>query len=147
GALGAVTLSGIVLPAAAMMWAGGQYAPGHLAYYFLPRTELVPLATATLLMRLFRTMPRHLREGRDLVLFEVLELYLGIFALAYVLILQRRLLPAGAPAGQGARAHAPAPRPGFGPAAPKSPRLHNPFPTVPAVDRCGSTRGHSQLGG
>lgn len=121
GALGAVTLGGIVLPAAAM-WAGGQYAPGRLAYYLLPRGELAPLVTATLLMRLFRTLPRHIREGRDIALFEVLELYLGIIALVYVLTLRRRLLPGGAPAGHEARVDAPAPCPGLGPAAAESQR-------------------------
>jgi hypothetical protein len=121
GALGAVTLGGIVLPAAAT-WAGGQYTPGRLAYYLLPRAELVPLVTATLLMRLFRTLPRHIREGRDIALFEMLELYLAITALVYVLTLRRRLLPAGAPARQRVREDATSPRPGLGPEPPESPR-------------------------
>jgi hypothetical protein len=110
-----------VLPAAAT-WAGGQYMPGRLAYYLLPRAELVPLVTATLLMRVFRTLPRHIREGRDIALFEMLELYLAITALVYVLTLRRRLLPAGAPARQRARVDATSPRPGLGPRPPESPR-------------------------
>jgi hypothetical protein len=120
GALWAVTLGGIVLPAAAT-WAGGQYVPGRFAYYVLPRMELATVTVAMLLMRLFRTLPRHLRGGRDVALYEVLELYMGIFALAYVLALWRRLAPAGALAGQRARADAAA-RPVLGPAEPEPPR-------------------------
>jgi hypothetical protein len=45
-----------------------------------------------LLMRLFRALPGHLREGWDLGLIEVMELYLAMAALAYVLVLRRRLL-------------------------------------------------------
>jgi hypothetical protein len=99
GALVAVTLGGLVLPAAAA-WAGGQYVPGRWAYYFLPRAELVPLVSATLLMRLVRTLPHTIRAGRDLALFEVLELYLAITALVLIVTLRRRLLgsrPASTP--------------------------------------------------
>ena len=95
----AVTLGGLVLPAAAA-WAGGQYVPGRWAYYFLPRAELVPLVSATLLMRLVRTLPHTIRAGRDLALFEVLELYLAITALVLIVTLRRRLLgsrPASTP--------------------------------------------------
>jgi hypothetical protein len=100
GALVAVTLGGLVLPVAAR-WAGGQYMPGRWAYYLLPRFELVPLVTVTLLIRLVRTLPHHLRAGRDTALYEVLELYFAIAALMYVVVLGRRLLEAHA--GGGAR--------------------------------------------
>jgi hypothetical protein len=91
GSLVAVALGGIVLPAAAA-WMGGQYAAGRWAYYLLPRAELVPLVTAGLIMRLVRTLPHELRSGRDVALFEVLELYLAITALVLIVILRRRLL-------------------------------------------------------
>jgi hypothetical protein len=94
GALVAVTLGGMVLPTAAQ-WARGSYAPGRWAYYLLPGQELVPLITVTLLMRLFRTLPQEMRAGRDTALFEMLELYLAITALAYVIILRGRLLSGG----------------------------------------------------
>jgi hypothetical protein len=100
-AIAGVTVGGIVLPAAAM-WAGGQFAPGRFAYYLLPRSELIPLVTVTLLMRLFRTLPHGLREGRDTALFEMLELYVAITALLYVLIVRRRLLSVDTPRGDGA---------------------------------------------
>jgi len=77
GSLVAVALGGIILPAAAT-WMGGQYTAGRWAYYLLPRAELVPLVTASLIMRLVRTLPHDLRSGRDTALFEVLELYLAI---------------------------------------------------------------------
>ena len=73
---------------------------GMSAYYFLPRAELVPLVSAVLLMRLVRTLPHTIRAGRDLALFEVLELYLAIIALVLVVTLRRRLLggrPASTP--------------------------------------------------
>jgi hypothetical protein len=91
GSLVAVALGGIVLPAAAA-WMGGQYAAGRWAYYLLPRAELVPLVTACLIMRLVRTLPHDLRSGRDVALFEVLELYLAITALVLIVTLRRRLL-------------------------------------------------------
>ena len=91
-ALVAVALGGIVLPAAAT-WMGGQYAAGRWAYYLLPRAELAPLVTASLIMRLVRTLPHDLRSGRDPALFEVLELYLAITALVLIVTLRRRLLP------------------------------------------------------
>jgi hypothetical protein len=100
GALVAVTLGGIVLPAAAM-WAGGRYVPGRFTYYLLPRGELIPLVAVTLLMRLFRTLPRGMRAGWDTALYEVMELYLALGALVYVLVLRRRLLlSADAPRGR-----------------------------------------------
>ena len=71
---------------------GGQYAAGRWAYYLLPRAELVPLVTASLIMRLVRTLPHDLRSGRDVALFEVLELYLAITALVLIVTLRRRLL-------------------------------------------------------
>jgi hypothetical protein len=100
-ALVAVALGGIVLPGGAA-WAGGQYTPGRWPYYLLPRSELVPLVVATLLMRLFRTLPREARSGWDLGLYEVLELYLAITALVYILALRQRLLPAGDTGDRGA---------------------------------------------
>jgi hypothetical protein len=100
-ALVAVALGGIVLPGGAA-WAGGLYAPGRWPYYLLPRGELVPLVAATLLMRLFRTLPRQARGGWDLGLYEVLELYLALTALVYILVLRQRLLAAGDPGRRGA---------------------------------------------
>ena len=100
-ALVAVAAGGIVLPAAAM-WAGGQFAPGRWPYYLLPRGELIPLVTATLLMRLVRTLPRQTRAGWDLGLYEVMELYLAITALVYIVVLRRRLLSADTPGDRGA---------------------------------------------
>jgi hypothetical protein len=94
-ALVGVALGGIVLPATAL-WAGGQYAPGRLAYYLLPRAQLVPVVAAILLMRLVRTLPRGLRAGWDLGLFELMELYMAGAALLYVMVLRRRLLSARA---------------------------------------------------
>ena len=94
-ALAGVVLGGIVLPAAAL-WAGGQYAPGRLAYYLLPRGQLMALVAVILLMRLFRTLPRGVRAGWDLGLFEVMELYMAVAALLYVLVLRGRLLSAEA---------------------------------------------------
>jgi hypothetical protein len=91
GSLVAVALGGIILPAAAT-WMGGQYTAGRWAYYLLPRAELVPLVTASLIMRLVRTLPHDLRSGRDTALFEVLELYLAITALVLIVTLRRRLL-------------------------------------------------------
>ena len=100
GSLVAVALGGLVLPAAAA-WMGGQYAAGRWAYYLLPRAELVPLVTASLIMRLVRTLPHDLRSGRDVALFEVLELYLAITALVLIVTLRRRLLSdAQAPAAE-----------------------------------------------
>jgi hypothetical protein len=90
-ALAGVTAGGIVLPALAM-WTRGAYSPGRFAYYLLPRGELIPLVAVALLMRLFRTLPHGLRAGRDMALFELLELYLSITALMYILIVRRRLL-------------------------------------------------------
>jgi hypothetical protein len=90
-ALAGVALGGIVLPAAAM-WAGSRYAPGRWAYYLLPRGELVPLVVTILLMRLFRTLPRAVRAGWDLGLFEVMELYMAAAAVLYIGVLRRRLL-------------------------------------------------------
>jgi hypothetical protein len=92
GALVGVGLGGIALPAAAML-AGAPFAPGRWASYLLPRGELIPLVTVTLLMRAFRTLPSEVRAGRDTALFEMVELYLAISALVYVLVLRRRLLP------------------------------------------------------
>ena len=100
-ALVAVTVGGIVLPVAAM-WVGGQFAPGRWPYYLLPRGELIPLVTATLLMRLVRTLPRQMRGGWDLGLYEVLELYLAITALVYIVVLRRRLLSPHPPGGRSA---------------------------------------------
>ena len=94
-ALAGVVLGGVVLPAAAL-WAGGQYAPGRLAYYLLPRGQLMALVAVILLMRLFRTLPRGVRAGWDLGLFEVMELYMAVAALLYVLVLRGRLLSAEA---------------------------------------------------
>ena len=90
-ALVAITLGGIVAPVAAMR-APSAYARGRWPYYLLPRGELIPLAAGMLLMRLFRALPGHLREGWDLGLIEVMELYLALAALVYVLVLRRRLL-------------------------------------------------------
>jgi hypothetical protein len=42
-------------------------------------------------MRLVRTLPHDLRSGRDVALFEVLELYLAITALVLIVTLRRRL--------------------------------------------------------
>jgi hypothetical protein len=106
GALVAVTLGGLLLPLAAR-WGGGRDAPGRFAYYLLPGTELVSLVIMTVLMRVFRTLPRELRAGRDVALFEMLELYLAIAALVYILVLRRRLLPAPAPGDQRAPANRP----------------------------------------
>ena len=100
-ALVAVAVGGIVLPAAAM-WAGGQFAPGRWPYYLLPRGELISLVTVTLLMRLVRTLPRQTRAGWDVGLYEVMELYLAITALVYIVVLRRRLLSADTPGDHGA---------------------------------------------
>lgn len=100
-ALLTVAVGGIALPAAAM-WAGGQFAPGRWPYYLLPRGELIPLVTVTLLMRLVRTMPRQTRAGWDVGLYEVLELYLAITALVYIVVLRRRLLSTDTPGDHGA---------------------------------------------
>jgi hypothetical protein len=100
-ALLAVAAGGIVLPTTAM-WAGGQFAPGRWPYYLLPRGELIPLVTATLLMRLVRALPRQMRASWDFGLYEVMELYLAITALVYILVLRRRLLSADPPGDRGA---------------------------------------------
>jgi hypothetical protein len=100
-ALVAVTAGGLVLPAAAM-WVGGQFAPGRWPYYLLPRGELFGLVAMTLVMRLVRALPRQARSGWDLGLYEVMELYLAITALVYVVVLRRRLLSAGATGDRGA---------------------------------------------
>jgi hypothetical protein len=96
-ALVAVALGGIVLPGAAA-WAGGQYAPGRWPYYLLPQGELISLVVATLLMRLVRTLPGRARGSWDVGLYELMELYLAVTTLVYVVVLRRRLGPAG-PAG------------------------------------------------
>jgi hypothetical protein len=90
GALIAVALGGVVLPAAAA-WVGGQYVPGRWAHYLLPRAELVTLVAAAWIMRLVRTLPHDVRAGRDTALFELLELYLAVAALVLILTLWRRL--------------------------------------------------------
>ena len=90
-ALVAITLGGIVAPVAAMR-APSAYDRGRWPYYLLPRGELIPLAAGMLLMRLFRALPGRLRGGWDLGLIEVMELYLALAALVYVLVLRRRLL-------------------------------------------------------
>ena len=90
-ALVAITLGGIVAPVAAMR-APSAYDRGRWPYYLLPRGELIPLAVGMLLMRLFRALPGRLRGGWDLGLIEVMELYLALAALVYVLVLRRRLL-------------------------------------------------------
>ena len=100
-ALVAVAAGGIVLPAAAT-WVGGQFAPGRWPYYLLPRGELIPLVVATLLMRLVRTLPGQMRGGWDVGLYEVMELYLAITALVYIVVLRRRLLSADTPGDRGA---------------------------------------------
>ena len=53
-------------------------------------------------MRLVRTLPRQARSGWDLGLYEVMELYLAITALVYIVVLRRRLLSAGATGDRGA---------------------------------------------
>lgn len=93
----AITLGGIVLPAAAMR-ARSAYERGRWPYYLLPRAELIPLAGGMLLMRLFRALPGRVRGGWDPGLIELMELYLALAALVYVLVLRRRLLTAPAPA-------------------------------------------------
>jgi hypothetical protein len=95
-ALVAVALGGIVLPVAAMR-ARSAYERGRWPYYLLPRAELIPLAGGMLLMRLFRTLPGRVRGGWDPGLLEVMELYLALLALVYVLVLRRRLLTSPAP--------------------------------------------------
>jgi hypothetical protein len=90
-ALVAVAVGGIGLPAAAM-WAGGQFAPGRWPNYLLPRGELIPLVAVTFLMRLVRTLPRQMRAGWDVGLYEMMELYLAITALGYIVVLRRRLV-------------------------------------------------------
>jgi hypothetical protein len=90
-ALAGVVLGGLVLRATAL-WAGRQYASGRLAYYLLPRGELMPVVAVILLMRLFRTLHRPVRAGWDLGLFEMMELYMAGASLLYVLVLRRRLL-------------------------------------------------------
>jgi hypothetical protein len=52
----------------------------------------MPVVAVILLMRLFRTLPRGVRAGWDLGLFEMMELYMAGAALLYVLVLRRRLL-------------------------------------------------------
>jgi hypothetical protein len=86
-----VTLGGIIAPLAAMR-RPSAYEPGRWPYYLLPRTELIPLASGMLLMRLVRTLPGRVRGGWDLGLIEVMELYLALAAVVYVLVLRRRLL-------------------------------------------------------
>ena len=88
------------MPGAAL-WVG-RYAPWRWPYYLLPQGELVPLVVVTLLMRLFRTLPGDVRAGWDLGLYEVMELYLAITALVYILVLRRRLLSADHPGERGA---------------------------------------------
>lgn len=92
----AVTVGGIVLPVAAMR-VRAAYGRGRWPYYLLPRAELIPLATGMLAMRLFRTLPGHVRGGWDRGLIEVMELYLALAAVAYVLTLRRRLLASAGP--------------------------------------------------
>ncbi len=89
----AVTLGGIVAPLAAMR-RPSAYDRGRWPYYLLPRAELIPLASGMLLMRLDRTVPGRVRGGWDVGLIEVMELYLALAALVYVLVLRRRLLGA-----------------------------------------------------
>jgi hypothetical protein len=102
-ALTIVALGGIVVPGV-LMRVPGAYGRGSWAYYLLPRGELVPLAGAILLMRLVRVLPGAVRGGLDTGLLEVMELYMALAALVYVITLRRRLLgPAGrspAPAGR-----------------------------------------------
>jgi hypothetical protein len=86
-----IALCGIVAPAVAMR-VPGAYAPGRWPYYVLPRAELIPLASGVLFMRLVRTLPGRVRGGWDLGLFEVMELYLALAAVVYVLAVRRRLL-------------------------------------------------------
>jgi hypothetical protein len=88
--LAAIALGGIVAPVTAML--ASAYERGRWPYYLLPRTELIPVAGAILLMRLVRTLPGHVRAGWDVGLIEVMELYLAIAAVVYVLALRRRLL-------------------------------------------------------
>ena len=90
-ALVVVALVGIVAPLGAMR-TPAAYARGRWPYYLLPRAELIPLAVGLLLMRLFRALPGPVRSGRDLGLKEVMELYLALAAVVYVLALRRRLL-------------------------------------------------------
>jgi hypothetical protein len=87
----AVTLGSIVAPLAAMR-RPAAYDRGRWPYYLLPRAELIPLASGMLLMRLVRTMPGRVRGGWDVGLIEVMELYLALAAVVYVLVLRRRLL-------------------------------------------------------
>jgi hypothetical protein len=87
----AVTLGGIVAPVVAMR-VPGAYEGGRWPRYLLPRAELIPLAGGMLLMRLFRALPGRVRAGWDLGLIEVMELYLALAAIVYVVVLRRRLL-------------------------------------------------------
>jgi hypothetical protein len=87
----AVTLGGIVAPVVAMR-VPGAYDRGRWPRYLLPRAELSPLAGGMLLMRLFRALPGRVRAGWDLGLIEVMELYLALAAIVYVVVLRRRLL-------------------------------------------------------
>ena len=87
----AVTLGGIVAPLA-MMRLPSAYDRGRWPYYLLPRAELIPLASGMLLMRLVRTLPGRVRGRWDVGLIEVMELYLALAALVYLLVLRRRVL-------------------------------------------------------
>jgi hypothetical protein len=53
-------------------------------------------------MRLVRALPRQMRASWDFGLYEVMELYLAITALVYILVLRRRLLSADPPGDRGA---------------------------------------------
>jgi hypothetical protein len=98
--LAAITLGGIVLPLAAMR-RPSAYDRGRWPHYLLPRAELIPLASGMLLMRLVRTLPGRVRGGWDVGLIEVMELYLALAAMVYVLVLRRRLLSSGPPGRSG----------------------------------------------
>jgi hypothetical protein len=100
-ALVAIALGGIVVPAMAMR-TPGAYERGRWAHSLLPRGELIPLAGGMLLMRVFRTLPGHVRAGWDLGLIEVMELYLAVAAVVYVVVLRRRLLVPRGPKPPGA---------------------------------------------
>jgi hypothetical protein len=83
---------GIVLPAAAMAWYR-RYPPGHWTHYLLPRGEIAALVVLAIVLRRLRKLPSTPFTGLDLGLDELMELYLGVAALVYVVVLWRRLAP------------------------------------------------------
>jgi hypothetical protein len=75
----------------------GRYQPSHWTFYVLPRLELATLAIMTMLLTGFRRFRVHGAADIWEHMSEVRELYWGVIAICFAVILNRRLIDRPAP--------------------------------------------------